>query len=280
MLAGAQRVEGTLFGSGERTGNVCLVTLAMNLFSQGIDPMLDLRDIDEVRRVAEECNQLPVSPRHPWVGDFVYTSFAGSHQDAIAKGLRNWRSSHAAKWDVPYLPVDPHDIGRTYQALIRINSQSGKGGIAHILKTEYGLELPRRLQIDFAAAMQAYSEKIGGEIPAELLWRKFEELYVLPGSRPVKNSLPAGSDGWSEYVKNVLAAHGLTGTVVHTDVSASGHLFTAFCEVAGDSHSFWGVGIDGRKENAMHCATMAAVRRFQLDAPAGPGCTPKVSEGS
>src|SRR5205807_711515 len=151
LMAGAQRVEGTLFGNGERTGNVDMITLALNLFTQGVDPKLDLSQIDEARRIVEECNELPVHPRHPYAGDLVYTAFSGSHQDAIRKGMHaQLRAGADASWDVPYLPIDPHDIGRTYEAIIRVNSQSGKGGVAYLLAERYHLELPRALQVDFA----------------------------------------------------------------------------------------------------------------------------------
>ncbi|HXL18462.1 MAG TPA: 2-isopropylmalate synthase, partial [Streptosporangiaceae bacterium] len=158
VLAGADRIEGCLFGNGERTGNVCLVTLGLNLFSQGVDPMIDFSDIDEIRRTVEYCNQLPVHPRHPYAGDLVYTAFSGSHQDAIKKGLEAVERDAAAAgstvrdfpWEVPYLPIDPHDVGRSYEAVIRVNSQSGKGGVAYLMKAEYRLDLPRRLQIEFS----------------------------------------------------------------------------------------------------------------------------------
>jgi 2-isopropylmalate synthase len=154
LMAGADRVEGTLFGNGERTGNVCIVTLAMNLFSQGIDPALDCSNINELVRMAEYCNQLPVHPRHPYAGDLVFTAFSGSHQDAINKGFKAMEGSNRPLWEVPYLPIDPMDLGRSYEAVIRINSQSGKGGIAYILEKEHGLELPRRLQIEFSKAFE------------------------------------------------------------------------------------------------------------------------------
>ena len=165
-MAGADRIEGTLFGNGERTGNVCLVTLGMNLFSQGIDPEIDFSDIDEIRRTVEYCNQLPVNERHPYGGDLVYTSFSGSHQDAIKKGFEALERDAAAagvsvddiRWAVPYLPIDPKDVGRTYEAVIRVNSQSGKGGVAYVMKTEYALDLPRRLQIEFSSVIQAHTD--------------------------------------------------------------------------------------------------------------------------
>src|SRR2546421_2455758 len=170
VMAGADRVEGTLFGNGERTGNVDVVTLAMNLFSQGVDPELDITDIDALRRVAEYCNRLPVGPRHPYVGDLVYTSFSGSHQDAIKKGIAALGDDYE-QWEVPYLPIDPHDVGRSYEAVIRVNSQSGKGGVAYIMETEHGLVLPRRLQIEFSRAVQHATEDTGTEISPAEMWR-------------------------------------------------------------------------------------------------------------
>ena len=156
-MAGADRVEGTLFGNGERTGNVDVVTLALNLFSQGVDPGLDFSDIDNARRIVEHCNRLPVHPRHPYAGELVYTAFSGSHQDAIKKGFEALGKDYDV-WEVPYLPIDPHDVGRSYEAVIRVNSQSGKGGVAYIMKFEHGLDLPRRLQIEFSSVIQKMIE--------------------------------------------------------------------------------------------------------------------------
>ncbi|HET9945319.1 MAG TPA: 2-isopropylmalate synthase, partial [Actinomycetes bacterium] len=187
-LAGADRIEGCLFGNGERTGNVCLVTLGMNLFAQGIDPQIDFSDIDEIRRTVEYCNQLPVNERHPYGGDLVYTAFSGSHQDAIKKGLE-WMERDAAtagvpvddfRWEVPYLPIDPKDVGRTYEAVIRVNSQSGKGGVAYIMKADHGLALPRRLQIEFSQAIQKITDGEGGEVSPKEMWDVFAEEYLLP----------------------------------------------------------------------------------------------------
>ncbi len=186
MMAGADRVEGCLFGHGERTGNVDLVTLGMNLFSQGIDPQIDFSDIDEVRRTVEYCTNLPVHPRHPYAGDLVYTAFSGSHQDAIKKGLEDLENRAEAAgvevgelpWEAPYLPIDPHDVGRTYEAVIRVNSQSGKGGVAYIMKTEHQLDLPRRLQIEFSRAIQNMSEGEAGEIQADQIWGAFTREYL------------------------------------------------------------------------------------------------------
>jgi len=180
VLAGADRVEGTLFGNGERTGNVDIVTLAMNLFSQGVDPKLDITDIDALRRVAEYCNRLPVHPRHPYVGDLVYTAFSGSHQDAIKKGVEALPPSYSV-WEVPYLPIDPKHVGRSYEAVIRVNSQSGKGGVAYIMKAEHGFDLPRRLQIEFSKTIQSITEDTGTEISPGAMWAAFEAEY-LPGA--------------------------------------------------------------------------------------------------
>ena len=176
VLAGADRIEGTLFGNGERTGNVDVVTLAMNLFMQGVDPALDMHDIDGLRREAEHCTRLPVHPRHPYAGDLVYTAFSGSHQDAIKKGMA--AVAGAEGWEVPYLPIDPKDVGRTYEAIIRVNSQSGKGGVAYIMDAEHGLDLPRRLQIEFSKAIQAITEASGTEITAGEMWEVFEQAYL------------------------------------------------------------------------------------------------------
>jgi len=186
MMAGADRVEGCLFGHGERTGNVDLVTLGMNLFSQGIDPQIDFADIDEIRRTVEYCTQLPVHPRHPYAGDLVYTAFSGSHQDAIKKGLEALEDSAAEvgrpvaelPWEAPYLPIDPHDVGRTYEAVIRVNSQSGKGGVAYILKSEHKLDLPRRLQIEFSRVVQQRTDDEGGEMSPDAIWSAFRAEYL------------------------------------------------------------------------------------------------------
>ncbi|MEP7295781.1 MAG: 2-isopropylmalate synthase [Burkholderiales bacterium] len=177
LMAGADRIEGCLFGNGERTGNVDLVNIALNLYTQGVDPQLDFSDIDEVRRCVEHCNQLPVHPRHPYVGDLVYTSFSGSHQDAIRKAFAARKGGDV--WDMPYLPIDPKDLGRGYDAVIRVNSQSGKGGIAYLLECEYGLELPRRLQIEFSQVVQAVMDGEGKELAAADIWRIFEREYAV-----------------------------------------------------------------------------------------------------
>lgn len=186
LMAGADRVEGCLFGHGERTGNVDLVTLAMNLFSQGIDPQVNLSDIDEIRRTVEYCTQLPVHPRHPYAGDLVYTAFSGSHQDAIKKGLEDLDRIAAEQgkpvgeipWEAPYLPIDPKDVGRTYEAVIRVNSQSGKGGVAYVLKAEHSLDLPRRAQIEFSRVIQQHTDTQGGEVTPEAIWQIFRNEYL------------------------------------------------------------------------------------------------------
>jgi len=202
-LAGADRIEGCLFGNGERTGNVCLVTLGMNLFSQGIDPQIDFSDMDGIRRTVEHCNQLPVAERHPYGGDLVFTAFSGSHQDAIKKGLEAMERDAAAAgrtvdeidWAVPYLPIDPKDVGRSYEAVIRVNSQSGKGGVAYLLKTEHQLDLPRRLQIEFSRVVQERTDAAGGEVTAAQIYDIFSDEY-LP-SRAV--AAGGGTPDWGRF---------------------------------------------------------------------------------
>src|SRR5690606_28670722 len=192
LLAGAERIEGCLFGNGERTGNVDLVTLGLNLFSQGIDPQIDFAPIDEIRRTVEYCNQLPVHERHPYAGDLVYTAFSGSHQDAIKKGFEALDADARAagvpvdefRWAVPYLPIDPKDVGRTYEAVIRVNSQSGKGGVAYIMKTEHNLDLPRRLQIEFSRVIQAHTDAEGGEVTPAEMWEMFQNEYLPDSGKP------------------------------------------------------------------------------------------------
>ncbi|MCS5498856.1 2-isopropylmalate synthase [Cnuibacter physcomitrellae] len=192
VLAGAQRIEGCLFGNGERTGNVDLATLALNLHAQGVDPMIDFSDIDGVRRVVEDCNRIEIHPRHPYVGDLVHTAFSGTHQDAIKKGFAEHRARAAAEglsereaaWRVPYLPIDPADLGRSYDAVIRVNSQSGKGGIAYLLESEYGLELPRRLQIDLSRHVQRHTDATGDEVTAQQIWGIFSSAYLADDGDP------------------------------------------------------------------------------------------------
>jgi 2-isopropylmalate synthase len=178
LMAGADRVEGTLFGNGERTGNVDVINIAMNMYSQGIDPMLDISDINDIRRVAEYCNQLPVHPRHPYVGDLVYTAFSGSHQDAIKKGFDALRDSPEGIFEVPYIPIDPHDVGRTYEDVVRVNSQSGKGGVSYLLKTENQFDLPRRMQIEFTRSIQKITDATGKEITAQQIFNEFSGEYL------------------------------------------------------------------------------------------------------
>lgn len=286
VLAGVDRVEGCLFGNGERTGNVCLPTLAMNLFSQGIDPMLDLSKLDAIRSVVEECNQLPVSVRHPWVGDFVYTSFAGTHQDAIAKGLkaREEAGDPDAVWDVPYLPVDPRDIGRSYQALIRINTQSGKGGIAHLLLSTQGVALPRPLQIDFAHVMQKLCERRGGEVGADELWKLFVERYVAPGTEPDEGAAdgPGISDAdWTPgdrktSVSRAFAARDVPGAIQGVTVERLHGRpgYAAFCEVDLDGRSVWGVGIHAEEAGAVRNAALSAARRVRDEERSTPHAEP------
>ncbi len=178
IMAGADRVEGTLFGNGERTGNVDIVTLAMNLYSQGVDPELDCSDINALMEVVEYCNRLPVHPRHPYAGELVFTAFSGSHQDAINKGFQAMRQTNQPLWEVPYLPIDPADLGRSYEAVIRINSQSGKGGIAYVMEKDYGLALPKRLQIEFSKAVQAIADRKGEELESVQIWECFNAQYL------------------------------------------------------------------------------------------------------
>jgi len=178
VMAGADRIEGTLFGNGERTGNVDLVTLALNMLTQGVDPHLDFTNINPIMRETEYCNQLPVHPRHPYAGDLVFTAFSGSHQDAIKKGLTEMRNSNEEIWAVPYLPIDPQDVGRSYEAVIRINSQSGKGGVAYLLEKDHGLSMPRRLQIEFSQVIQKIADETGKEISPSDIWDTFQETYL------------------------------------------------------------------------------------------------------
>ena len=211
--AGADRIEGCLFGNGERTGNVDLVTLGMNLFTQGIDPQIDFSDIDEIRRTVEYCNQLPVPERHPWGGDLVYTAFSGSHQDAINKGFEAMRADAAEAgvevddhpWEVPYLPVDPKDIGRTYEAVIRVNSQSGKGGVAYIMKAEHQLDLPRRLQIEFSQVIQQVTDSEGGEVSPKEMRDVFDTEYLgrVTPLKLIRHRLTSDGEGTDEIVATV-----------------------------------------------------------------------------
>ena len=214
VMAGADRVEGTLFGNGERTGNVDVVNLAMNLFMNGVDPELDITDIDALRRVAEYCNRLPVHPRHPYVGDLVYTAFSGSHQDAIKKGFEALPADYT-EWGVPYLPIDPKHVGRSYEAVIRVNSQSGKGGVAYIMKTEHGFDLPRRLQIEFSKTIQHITEDSGTEISPVVMWDAFRSEYLpeAPSMHLDSHELKSDSSGATTITAQI-AVNGQRKTVV------------------------------------------------------------------
>ncbi len=301
-MAGADRIEGCLFGNGERTGNVCLITLGMNLFSQGVDPQLDMRDIDDIRRTVEYCNQIPVHERHPYGGDLVYTAFSGSHQDAINKGLKAMEADAAEagvdvddfRWEVPYLPIDPKDVGRTYEAVIRVNSQSGKGGVAYIMRTEYKLELPRRHQIEFSQVIQHVTDEEGGEVSPEEMWRVFSSEYLpdpdAPWGRFSLKSVKQDSEVDGDTTVNVvlidagteveLTGHG-NGPVAafcsalsqhSVDVrvldyaehamSAGGDAKAAsYVECAVDGHILWGVGIDPSITTSSLKAIVSAVNR-------------------
>ncbi len=305
-LAGADRIEGCLFGNGERTGNVCLVTLGLNLFSQGVDPQIDFSGIDEIRRTVEHCNQLPVHPRHPYGGDLVFTAFSGSHQDAIKKGFEDMDRRVAAdgrtiddiSWGVPYLPVDPHDLGRSYEAVVRVNSQSGKGGVAYILKSEHGMDLPRRLQIEFSGVVQQDVDQDGGEVTPSELWRKFEDEYLPTPDNPwgrfrlTTTHLDTGEDGESSLVVG-LRDRSQPGTDIIEVAGRGNGPIAAFCDAlstlgvdvrvldyaehalsaGGDAKAaayvecavgervLWGVGIDSSIVTASLKAVVSAVNR-------------------
>ncbi|WP_137819524.1 2-isopropylmalate synthase [Pseudomonas sp. 2FG] len=208
LMAGADRVEGCLFGNGERTGNVDLVTVALNLYTQGLDPQLDFSDIDAVRKVVEECNQIPVHPRHPYVGDLVHTAFSGSHQDAIRKGFSQQQAD--AVWEVPYLPIDPADIGRSYEAVIRVNSQSGKGGIAYLLEQEYGINLPRRMQIEFSQVVQRETDRLGLEMSAQQIYHLLDREYLQATAPYALKSHRLQEENGTSAVDLEVSAHGET----------------------------------------------------------------------
>ena len=297
-LAGADRIEGCLFGNGERTGNVCLVTLGLNLFSQGVDPEIDFSDIDDVRRTVEFCNQLPVHERHPYGGDLVYTAFSGSHQDAIKKGL-DWMGRDAGeagvpidqfRWAVPYLPIDPKDVGRSYEAVIRVNSQSGKGGVAYIMRTEHHLDLPRRLQIEFSQVIQARTEADGGEVSPAQMWEAFEAEYLsrrTPVSLDTHHTSSAidtddeldvtlivdgdkrcvlgrGNGPIAAFV-DALASVGYEVRVLdyaeHALSSGGDARAAAYVECAIGERIFWGVGIDANIVTASLRAVVSALNR-------------------
>jgi 2-isopropylmalate synthase len=296
VMAGADRVEGTLFGNGERTGNVDLVTLGMNLFSQGVDPMIDFSDIDEIRRTVEYCNQLPVHERHPYGGDLVYTAFSGSHQDAIKKGFEALDRDAAAAgvstsdfvWGVPYLPIDPKDVGRSYEAVIRVNSQSGKGGVAYLMKTEHALDLPRRLQIEFSQVVQRVTDSAGGEIGPEQLWSIFAAEYLAPGPVQLVRHDSSTVDGAVTVTAEVLvdgvprtvcgqgngpiaafvAGLGAAGFDVRVldyaehALSAGGDArAAAYLEVAVGDRVLWGVAVDANIVTASLHAVLSALAR-------------------
>jgi len=207
VLAGADRVEGTLFGNGERTGNVDVVNLAMNLFTQGVDPGITINDIDQIVETVEYCNQLPIHPRHPYAGELVYTAFSGSHQDAIKKGFEALEKRNDELWEVPYLPIDPKDLGRTYEAVIRVNSQSGKGGVAYLLKTDHGFDLPRGLQVEFSKIVQQWTDRTGKEVTSAEIWRMFQETYLAEDALKLEEYriLP---DREGRIMSATLSAHG------------------------------------------------------------------------
>jgi len=289
LMAGADRVEGTLFGNGERTGNVDLITLALNLLTQGVDPGLDLSNLDEARGIVEECNELPVHPRHPWVGELVYTAFSGSHQDAIKKGMYAQQRSGSERWDVPYLPIDPKDLGRSYEAIIRVNSQSGKGGVAYLMETEHHLELPRGLQVDFAQKVQAITDLRGDELTADELLAAFHEHYLSVTSpyelvsythasgadtRLVAELLVEGAPRTVEGTGNgpiaalvdaLERAFGLDVRIrdyhEHAMAAAADATAAAYIEAEVDDEPVWGVGLDPSIVSASLKAVVNAVDR-------------------
>jgi 2-isopropylmalate synthase len=301
-LAGADRIEGTLFGNGERTGNVCLVTLGMNLVSHGVDPHIDFSNIDEVRRTVEYANQLKVPERHPYGGDLVFTAFSGSHQDAIKKGFEHLaRDAKAAgvevdqhTWAVPYLPIDPKDIGRSYEAVIRVNSQSGKGGVAYLMKTEHHLDLPRRLQIEFSKIVQGKTEAQGGEVSADELWAIFEDEYLPTDGAPWGRFRLKGLSQTSVMNQDVQLTVAITDRGQEVELSGHGNgPIAAFCNIlqnygvdvrvldfhehalsaGGDASAaaylecaiggdvYWGVGVDPNTTTASLKAVVSAINR-------------------
>jgi 2-isopropylmalate synthase len=297
QLAGADRVEGTLFGNGERTGNVDVVNLAMNLFSQGVDPRLDITDIDALKHVAEYCNRLPVHPRHPYAGDLVYTAFSGSHQDAIKKGMNALPAGYD-RWEVPYLPIDPKHTGRSYEAIIRVNSQSGKGGVAYLMDAEYGLDLPRQLQVEFSRQVQAVTESSGTEIKPGELWDVFTEQYLPDDagirliSSEVSSTKGAGGESATRVVAQVLVdgrhetlsgtGNGPVAALIDGLRSAldlqlvvrnySQHALTAGTEASAAAYvevedprggTTWGVGMDSSTLDASLGAVISAANRLR-----------------
>ncbi|MBK8462545.1 MAG: 2-isopropylmalate synthase [Nigerium sp.] len=305
MMAGADRVEGCLFGHGERTGNVDLVTLGMNLFSQGIDPQIDFSDIDEIRRTVEYCTGLPVHPRHPYAGDLVYTAFSGSHQDAIKKGLEaldrraaeQGKGVHEITWEAPYLPIDPFDVGRTYEAVIRVNSQSGKGGMAYIMKNDHKMDLPRRLQIEFSRVVQRHTDEVGGEVSPDAMWQIFEEEYFGDVTPLELIRYASQADNGNYSIEAAVAVNGIERKIsgegngplsafvdalglggFHVRVldysehalSAGGDaLAAAYVEVevgtGSDTRILWGVGRHGSIVTASLKAVISAINRSDRD---------------
>jgi 2-isopropylmalate synthase len=293
LMAGADRVEGTLFGNGERTGNVDVINIAMNMYSQGIDPMLDISDINDIRRVAEYCNQLPVHPRHPYVGDLVYTAFSGSHQDAIKKGFDALKDSPEEIFEVPYIPIDPHDVGRTYEDVVRVNSQSGKGGVSYLLKTENQFDLPRRMQIEFTRSIQKITDATGKEITAQQIFNEFSGEYLdidypflLHGYESAQNAegkdrtlLTArmtnsgeqlivqgeGSGSLDAFVKGLRNAlpHDLKVLDYHEHSKGTGVDATAvaYVEMAIDGKELWGCGLHTDITRASMRAIISAINR-------------------
>ena len=290
LMAGTDRIEGTLFGNGERTGNVDVVNLAGNMFSQGVDPELDISDIDALRRVAEHCNRLPVEPRHPYVGDLVYTSFSGSHQDAIKKGMEALPSDYDG-WEVPYLPIDPKHVGRSYEAVIRVNSQSGKGGVAYIMKTEHGMDLPRRLQIEFSRCIKVITEGSGTEITAEEMWDAFAAEYLPATARTQLSGYETSSDPDGVVVSARLAdgsetraisgrGNGPISALIHAlrrDLGVEADVLdyaehalgageeataVAYVEVRSHDEVRWGVGMDPNITTASLKAVLSALERL------------------
>jgi 2-isopropylmalate synthase len=298
VMAGADRIEGTLFGNGERTGNVDVVNLAMNMFSQGVDPKLDITDIDSLRRVVEHCNRLPVGPRQPYVGDLVYTSFSGSHQDAIKKGMECLPPDYG-EWQVPYLPIDPKHVGRSYEAVIRVNSQSGKGGVAYIMKAEHGMDLPRRLQIEFSRCIKVITEGSGTEISAEEMWDAFAAEYLPEKQRVSLAGYETSSTADGVCLKAELVSDGVTKAVEgqgNGPISALVHALrqdldievevldyaehalgggeeataVAYVEVRSHDEVRWGVGMDPNITTASMRAILSALERLGVAlVPAG-----------
>ena len=223
VMAGADRVEGTLFGNGERTGNVDIVTLGLNLFTQGVDPKLDFSDINGLMETAEYCNQLPIHPRHPYAGELVHTAFSGSHQDAINKGMHAIESSNSAVWEVPYLPIDPADIGRTYEAIIRVNSQSGKGGIAYLLETDHAIKLPKAAQAQFSQVVQKITDTTGKEITSDGIWEAFDAEFITQPGKPFRLvSFTSGSSATEPGVEDIVAIVSKDGTDHKIEASGNG----------------------------------------------------------